>query len=365
MDDWDKNVDAARAVGMRACFTVWTRATTCARSSRRWACAGRLTAMARTALFLNPGADLAPAIALARRADALGYESLWVTHGIGRDALLTLSAYAHVAPHAGLGSGVIPIYPRHPVLLAQEALTLSETRGGRLRLGIGVSHRPVMEGAIGLDMGKPLEVMREYVTVLRGALTGKVQHHGPRYRVNWQSGLPKIPPAPPPILLAGLAPPMLELAGEIADGVVLWLAAPAYVRDHAVPAIKRGRARAGKPLDGFEIVAPAPAALTADRTAATALFRAELQRYLVLPFYRTMLEQSGFTADVAAFDRAPGPDAVSDRLVAALGGIGDFRAVAAFVGEHRDAGVTLPAVRPIGFPDAPHYQPTVEAAVAA
>ena len=99
--------------------------------------------------------------------------------------------------------------------------------------------------------------------------------------------------------------------------------------------------------------------------ARTALFRTELQRYLVLPFYRKMLEQSGFTADVQTFDRAPGPDAVSDRLVAALGGLGDFRAVSAFVSEYRDAGVTLPAVRPIGFPDAPHYQPTVEAAGAA
>ena len=97
--------------------------------------------MARTAIFLNPGADLAPALALARRADSLGYESLWVTHGIGRDALLTLSAYAHVAPHAGLGTGVIPIYPRHPVAMAQEASTLMELSNGRLRLGIGLSHR--------------------------------------------------------------------------------------------------------------------------------------------------------------------------------------------------------------------------------
>lgn len=320
--------------------------------------------MARTAIFLNPGAELAPAVALARRADALGYESLWVTHGVNRDALLTLSAYAHAAPHAALGTGVIPIYPRHPVLLAQEALTLADTSGGRLRLGIGVSHRPAMEAALGLDMGRPLDVIREYVTVLRGALTGKVEHEGPRYRVRWQSGLPKLPP-PPPVLLAGLAPRMLELTGEIADGVVLWLAAPAYVREQALPAIRRGRARAGKPLEGFEIVAAVPAALTADRAAATALFRAELQRYLVLPFYRAMLEQSGFAADVAAFDRAPGPDAVSDRLVSALGGIGDFRAVSAFVSSYREAGVTLPAVRPIGFPDAPHYATTVEAAVAA
>jgi F420-dependent oxidoreductase-like protein len=320
--------------------------------------------VARTALFLSPGAELAPAVALARRADALGYESLWVTHGIGRDALQVLAAYGNVAPHAGLGSGVIPIYPRHPVLLAQEALTLSDVSGGRLRLGIGVSHRPMMEGALGLDMGRPLEVTREYVTVLRAALTGKVQHQGARYRVNWQSGLPRVPAAPP-ILLAGLAPRMLELAGEIADGVVLWLAAPAYVREQAVPAIRRGRERAGKPLQGFEIVAAVPAALTADRAAATALFCVELTRYLALPFYRAMLEQSGFGAEIAAYDRSPKPEAVPERLMAALGGIGDFRVVSAFVAAYRDAGVTLPAVRPIGFPDATHYEPTVEAGATA
>jgi F420-dependent oxidoreductase-like protein len=320
--------------------------------------------VARTALFLSPGAELAPAVALARRADALGYESLWVTHGIGRDALQVLAAYGNVAPHAGLGSGVIPIYPRHPVLLAQEALTLSDVSGGRLRLGIGVSHRPMMEGALGLDMGRPLEVTREYVTVLRAALTGKVQHQGARYRVNWQSGLPRVPAAPP-ILLAGLAPRMLELAGEIADGVVLWLAAPGYVREQAVPAIRRGRERAGKPLQGFEIVAAVPAALTADRAAATALFCVELTRYLALPFYRAMLEQSGFGAEIAAYDRSPKPEAVPERLVAALGGIGDFRVVSAFVASYREAGVTLPAVRPIGFPDATHYEPTVEAGATA
>jgi F420-dependent oxidoreductase-like protein len=320
--------------------------------------------MARTALFLSPGAELAPAVALARRADTLGYESLWVTHGLGRDALQVLAAYGNVAPHAGLGSGVIPIYPRHPVLLAQEALTLSDVSGGRLRLGIGVSHKPIMEGALGLDMGRPLEVTREYVTVLRAALAGRVQHEGARYRVNWQSGLPRVPAAPP-ILLAGLAPRMLELAGEIADGVVLWLAAPAYVREQAVPAIRRGRERAGKPLQGFEIVAAVPAALTADRAAATALFRVELTRYLALPFYRAMLKQSGFGAEIAAYDRAPKPEAVPERLVAALGGIGDFRTVSAFVASYREAGVTLPAVRPIGFPDATHYEPTVEAGATA
>jgi F420-dependent oxidoreductase-like protein len=318
--------------------------------------------MPRTALFLNPGADLGEALAVARRADALGYESLWVTHGLGRDALLVLSAYAHAAPRVGLGTGVVPIYPRHPVLLAQQALTLSDLSGGRLRLGIGVSHRPVMEGALGLDMGRPLEVIREYVAVLRAALGGKVEHRGQRYRVAWQGGLPRLPAAPP-ILLAGLGPRMLELAGEVADGAVLWLCAPSYIRDIALPAIRRGRERAGRALDGFEIVAALPLALTVDRAAGAALFRAELCRYLALPFYRAMLEQSGFGQELALYERAGRADAIADRLVSGLAAIGDFRALSAFVAAHRQAGVTLPAIRPLGFPDAPHYLPTVEAGI--
>ena len=316
--------------------------------------------MARTAVFLSPGADLAAAVDGARRADALGYDSVWVTHGLGRDAFLVLSAYARVAPRVGLGTGVIPIYPRHPVLMAQEALTLQEMTGNRLRLGIGVSHRPMMEGALGLDMGRPLEVMREYVAVLRQALGGRVQHTGASYRVAWQSGVPRLP-SPPPIYLAGLGPAMLELAGEVADGAVLWLCAPAYVRDHAVPAIRRGRERAGKTMAGFEIIASVPAAVTADRAAGMAAFKTELARYLALPFYRAMLEKSGFGAEIAAWDRAPRPEAMADRLAQGLGAVGDVATIGALVAEYRAAGLTLPAIRPIGFADAPHYLPTLEA----
>lgn len=316
--------------------------------------------MSRSAIFLSPGADLAAAVDLARRADAAGYESVWVTHGLGRDGLHVLAAYAHAAPRVGLGTGIIPIYPRHPVLMAQEALTLQELSGGRLRLGIGVSHRPMMEASLGLDMGRPLEVLREYVAVLRQALMGRVEHAGPRYRVAWQSGVPQLPP-PPPMYLAGLGTAMLELAGEIADGAVLWLCAPAYVRDHAVPAIRRGRQRAGKALDGFEIVVSVPAAVTADRSAGAEAFKTELARYLALPFYRAMLEKSGFGAEIAAWDRAPRPEAMADRLAQGLGAVGDVATIAALVAEYRAAGLTLPAIRPIGFADAPHYLPTLEA----
>ena len=131
-----------------------------------------------------------------------------------------------------------------------------------------------------------------------------------------------------------------------------------------MPAIRRGRARAGKSLEGFEIVAAVPAALTVDRAPGAALFSSELTRYLALPFYRAMLEQSGFGAG----DRRLRPRARARRGPrpprGGLGAIGDYRAIADFIAAHREAGVTLPAVRPIAFPDAPHYLPTIEAASA-
>ena len=288
---------------------------------------------------------------------------MWVTHGSARDALLVLSAYAQVAPRVELGTGVIPIYPRHPALLAQEALTLAEISGGRLRLGIGVSHRPSMEMGLGLDMGRPLDVMREYVTVLRAALRGRVEHAGPRYQARWQSAMSALP-APPPVYLAALGPRMLELSGEIADGAVLWLCAPDYIRRVAVPAIRRGRERAGKGLEGFAVVAAVPAAITLDRSAGLATVKTELTRYLALPFYRAMLQQSGFDAEIAAYDRAPAAAAVPDRLAQALAAVGDFGTLRDFVAAHRAAGVTVPAIRPIGLPDAPHYAPTLEAGAA-
>ncbi len=320
--------------------------------------------MGRTGAYLIPGADLRAAINLAQRAETWGYESLWVTHGYGRDAFLVLSAYAQATQSIGLGSGVVPIYPRHPVALAQEAQTLAELSAGRFRLGIGVSHRPTMEGSLGLAMGKPLEAMREYVAILRAALAGRAEHVGARYRVHWTSALPRLP-GPPPVLLAGLSPKMLELSGEIADGAVLWLCAPDYIRDVAIPAIARGRQKAGKSLEGFEVVVAVPLALTDQVDATAALFKDELTRYLALPFYRAMLTASGFGEELATFDSdkgrsAPG-GAVPARLAKSLAGIGDRETLRECVAAYREAGVTLPAVRPIGFPDATHYRPTLEA----
>ncbi len=318
----------------------------------------------KVAAYVIPRDDLGRAVALSRAAEELGYDSVWVTHGLGRDGFLVLAAYAQATRRVGLGTGVVPIYPRHPVAMAQAAATLAEVSGGRLRLGIGVSHRASMTDALGLDMARPLDVMREYVTVLRDALAGRARFQGRHYRAAWEAAFR--PPPPPPLLLAGLSAPMLELAGELADGVVLWLCAPDYIRDVARPALARGRAKAGRPLEGFEIAAAVPAAVTDDPRRVTATFRDELVRYLGLPYYRAMLRASGFAEALAAFDRdrarGAAGDAVPPALAEALSAVGDAGAVRASVAAYRAAGVTLPIVRPIGSPEATHAHATLEAA---
>ena len=311
----------------------------------------------RLATFISPGGDFAAAVECVRRAESLGYESAWVTHGLGRDSFLVLAAYGQAAPRVGLGNGVVPIYPRHPVVMAQAALTLSEQVRGRFTLGVGVSHRASMDAMLGVPIKEPLAVMREYVAVLRGALAGAVDLDGKHYRAHWSLALPTRPPAPP-IYLAALGPRMCELAGEIGDGAILWLTSPDYVRDVARPAIERGRRRAGKTLEGFEIVAAVPLAVTDDRAAALGAFRAELARYVALPFYRAMMEGSGLGEALRASDR---DGSVAPALAEALGGIGDATTARGFIDAYRRAGVTLPAIRPITFPDAPWYRPTLEA----
>jgi F420-dependent oxidoreductase-like protein len=315
--------------------------------------------VSRVGAFLNPGRALDASVDLARRADALGYESVWVTHGGGRDSFLVLSAYAAAGPRIHVGNGVVPIYPRHPTAMAQAALTLSEMTRGRFRLGIGVSHKPSMEGQLGLTLSEPLQTTREYVEVLRGAFSDGASFEGKHYRVKWTMAVPERPPAPP-IYLATLGPKMCELAGEIADGAILWLCAPEYIRRVALPAFERGRKRAGKPLEGFDVVAAVPVALTDDPSGTGAAFCTELSRYLALPFYRAMMEGSGLGAAVKEFDRTgQTPQALAD----ALGAVGDAATCRAYVDAYRAAGVTLPALRPIGFPESPWYRPTLEAGV--
>ena len=303
--------------------------------------------------FIGAGRSLEKAIQRAARAEELGYESAYVTHIAARDSVTTLMAYASRTERILLGTGVMPIYSRTPVATAQSFATLDEFSRGRAVIGLGVSHRPVVEAWYGQTIDKPLRETREYVGVLRAILGGEEPPAGDKFRSSFRfmgyEGRPDMP-----IYLAGLSEKMLRLSGEIADGVILWLCNPHYIRDVVVPAVSAGRESAGLPLDGFDIVAAVPAAVTNEPDEARARLRTELTAYFSLPFYRAMIEASGFAEDIAGFDQGMqegGPEAailaISDEYMGLLAGIGSADEAAAAVRRYRDCGTSSACVSAI------------------
>src|SRR5438094_3275213 len=210
--------------------------------------------MARLAARTNAVRTLDESVSRAQEAERLGYESVWVTQmPDARDAALVLAAYAAATQWVRLGTGVLPIYTRHPTAMAQMAASLDELSAGRFILGVGVSHKVTVEAMWGLKLEHPVAAMREYVSILRaGLVDGSSAVDGEHFSAHWSYSAPRR--AALPIMISALNPNMLELAGEVADGVVLWMCSPAYVSDVVIPQLTAGRRKAGKSMDGFEIV---------------------------------------------------------------------------------------------------------------
>ena len=178
--------------------------------------------------------------------------------------------------------------------MAQTAATIDEYSGGRMVLGLGVSHRVTVENWHGAKIDKPVTQMREYVGAVRAILRGEEPPESERFPTKF-AFMGYEARAELPIYVAALSPNMIRLAGEVADGVMLWLCCPAYIREHGDPdASARGSRRRAAPADDFDVVAAVPIALTDDPEAARATFRQDLIPYASLPFYRAMLESSGF-----------------------------------------------------------------------
>jgi alkanesulfonate monooxygenase SsuD/methylene tetrahydromethanopterin reductase-like flavin-dependent oxidoreductase (luciferase family) len=288
--------------------------------------------------FISVGRSLETALQRVELAERLGYESAYVTHIAARDSITTLMAYACRSETIRLGTGVTPIYSRTAAAMAQSFATLDEFSGGRAIAGLGVSHRPVVEAWYDQQIDKPLRSMREYVAILRAIFAGEDPPAGETFRTSFHfMGLEPRPDIP--IYLAGLSPGMLRLAGEVADGVVLWLCVPEYIREVVVPTVAEGRAKAGKSLDGFDIVAAVPSAVTSEPDVAKENLSRELIPYFNLPFYLKMLERSGFGNEV------------SDRFLASLAAIGTPEEAVATVRRYAEAGATSPCVGVISKTD--------------
>lgn len=236
------------------------------------------------------GADARSIIAQIVAAEAAGVRQVWITQGSLASDSLTLFAVAMTQTSSiRMGTAIVPTYPRHPLALVQQTVTIEDIAPGRLRLGVGPSHRPVIEGVYGIPMQSPLAHEREYVEVLRGALwDGKVDVHGTFFNV--KATLPRTPRTP--ILISALREGAFQMAGEISDGAISWVCPAPYLLERALPALIAGAAKKGRPAP--PLVAHIPVALSTDRPAILQAARRQLSHYGKLPFYASMFAQAGF-----------------------------------------------------------------------
>ena len=254
--------------------------------------------------------DLDAFIAMSRRVADAGFASVWTSQIFQLDALTALAVAAREVPGIEFGTGVVPTYPRHPMTLAIQAMTTQAASGGRLTLGIGLSHQMVVEGMWGYDFSKPARHMREYLSALLPLLRGEsVNFEGETLKSVGQVDNPA--GVGVPVVLAALAPRMLELAGSLTDGTVTWMTGPETVKSHISPSLRAAADKAGR--RDPRVVMCLPVAVTDDATAARERAAKMFAIYGHLPSYRAMLDREGADtpADVAVIGNE---DEVAERI---------------------------------------------------
>lgn len=297
-------------------------------------------------------------------AESVGYDAAYATHVNGHDAFVLMAAAAVRTSRIQIGVGVVPIYSRTPATMAQTARTLWELSGGRTALGVGLSHQIVVEGWHGQSIDRPAAEMREYLQIMRAIVNGEPP---PATGAKWTSNMPLIQfePAPEmPILVGALSPAMLRTAGELADGVVLWMCNPSYITDVVVPEVTVGRERAGKSLEGFEIVPSLPCGPTEDPDRMRQAYAKQVLHNLRLPFYRAVLARGGYGDTLAILDEVDSYEAlnepVSEDALYALGAsqfvrdiaaIGSADEIAAKLADYARAGATTAGINPVLIDD--------------
>lgn len=239
-------------------------------------------------------------------AEQAGIECAWLTvGGIAPDPFAIFGAAAQHTSKILFGTSIVPTFPRHPLAMAQGAIAIDSLAPGRLRLGVGPSHKPAIEGTWGIPFERPLEHLREYLTILRGVLeTGAVAFEGKRLTARGQSGAP----AKVTLMASALRSNGFRLCGELADGAISWVCPLPYLRDVAVPALKEGAAKAGRPVP--PLIAHVPVVVSEDPEAVREGARRQVGFYPRVPFYSQMFQDAGFPEAAAG--------ELSDRMIDAL-----------------------------------------------
>lgn len=276
----------------------------------------------------------------AREAEEAGFASYSIPQIFGFDAITILSIIGREVPRIELGTGVVPTYTRHPAVLAQQALTAQAACGGRFVLGVGLSHKWVIEEIFGYSFDAPVGHLREYLSILIPLLQDRsVTFAGDTLSAQIGIDVGTVPA--PPVLVAALGPQMLRVVGTLADGTVTWMTGPRTLADHTIPTITRAAEAAGRPAP--KVVVALPVCVTDDVAAARERATLEFGHYGMLPSYRAMLDREGAAgpADVAIVGDAAAIGDTLERLREI--GVTDF--IAALFGSRDDHVRTSDALR--------------------
>jgi len=253
------------------------------------------------------GADPRKLIDTIVAAERAGVQCAWMTSGgVAPDPLAIFAAAAVRTERIALGTSIIPTFPRHPLALVQGALVVDALAPGRLRLGVGPSHKPAMENVWGLAFERPQEHLREYLTILRAALNqGRVDFDGKRFKAHAQLAAG---PTRVKVMASALRRQGFHTCGELADGAISWVCPLPYLRDVALPAIRAGASKAGRPAP--PLIAHVPVAVSEDASEVRKGAATQLGHYPRLPYYSQMFQDAGFP------EAAQGT--LSDRMIDAL-----------------------------------------------
>ena len=295
---------------------------------------------------------------LARMAEERGYESVWVPEGAGRDSLTALAAIAVVTERVRLGTGILPVFARTAANTAMGASGLAAVSGDRFILGLGVGHRPAVEGRDGVPFRDPMARIRETIQIARALLDGEsVSQSGKHFNVAAASLGAVAPKAKVPIYIAALGPRMLELAGEMADGVLMNWTAAGFIAQ-AVAHVERGAKKAGRDISEIDIAGYVRVAVGDDQEAARASLRDQVARYASNTFYSNFFVETGFgdemaeaAAAVAAGDMARASEAITPEMQDAVAIVGDPSHCRAELERRREAGLQLPVIAPFAVGD--------------
>ena len=274
------------------------------------------------------GRTIDDVVADARAAEQDGFSTYALPQIFGLDAMGVLAVVGREVPRIELATGVVPTYGRHPITMAQQALTVQAASGGRFALGIGLSHQMVIEGMFGLSFDKPLRHMREYLDVLMPLLNdGKADVDG--QTISTHAAIDVAGRTAPSVMLAALGPKMLELAGRVTNGTMTWMTGPATLSSHIVPTITAAAESAGRPAP--RVVVALPISVTNDADAARERAAKDFLVYGFLPSYRAMLDREGAAgpADVAVV----GDEATVTKELGRIADSGATEFVASIFGE--------------------------------